>query len=317
MRWFLLGIALTVSGSVRAQVAGEEEAIKQLAQHGIKVYREEDRMNVNARIANAEAVKALELLRSIKRVDYISMEITDAKFVKASVDALKYVPTTIKGLNIETKQGLPEADFDILAKFENLGGLSLYCNEVTAKQLRVLGDLAKRKRLTGLGIRTAKYPQEESDHLKLSLPKNRLTIHRFPALSFMEPLPIAPQDNREVRLKKQKLNAAIACIAATEVGHGWYRIRHVAQHILQLHNLRNSALDLDDADLRSRLIDDYVFISEQCYKLMKADFDLDVHEEQRRYPNESKALLHLLEYEYAEAQLTQLRLSKKAEAKSK
>ena len=300
-------------GTARAQGLSEEEAIKKLAKIGIKVYREEDRMNATVHVANEEALKALDLLRHFKRLDYLNMDITDAKLVKSSVDALKHTPT-LKGLGINAKNGLASADLEGVVKLSNLEGLGLEGNEITAKQLQALGGLAKLERFKGLTIRTAKFPKEEAEQLKRVLSKRNFSFHHYPTIQFMAPLPIAPEESREIKLQKQKLNAAIADVVANLYEHNGFRGQSGSQSLdtLRLHNLRNAALDLDDADLRNKIIDDYVFITEQRYKHVKAV--LDREPEFRRFDN---SLLHIFEYEHADAQLTQLRLAKKADAKPK
>jgi hypothetical protein len=306
MRWTLLVLAIAISGPARAQTPSEEEAIKRLAKYGVKVYREKDRTSARVLVANAETLKALDLLRHVKRVDYLDMDITDAKLVKGAVEALKHT-LDVKGMRIDAKRGLAEADFEILAKLSKLEGLSLSGNAVTAKQLQVLGGLAKQKGLKSLRIRTAQFPQQELEQLKSAFPEQKFTLYHFPTIHFMDPLPIAPEESRTVKMQKQKLNAAIADIVANLHEYQGFQGENRALDIIRLRNLRDAALDLDDAALRSRLIDDYVFITEKRYKYVKAAGD--------REPRVSGSALHLFEYEYADAQLTQLRLKMPAESK--
>jgi hypothetical protein len=315
MRWNLFALFLAFCWavpSVNAQVLTEREAIRQLEELQVQFddfsspdKGKDKKLFVNLHSGVSNPAKALELLRQVKSVDGVRIDLRESKENEDCWKAIGKL-SHLRNLEIATDQ-LPTKYMSTLVSLKELETLSLNFPGITESQAQELHALNSLKNLTRLVLVYKIISPKALTELKLALP--RVKDHLFvkePSLDFVE---INPKDEPLAKLRKEKLNAAISGFNA----HVKY-IRDGRSNfsafgfIESAKQIKNAGMELGDQKLVMETAKLYLDVMERAHQeahvILKAGGGL-------RAPHE----YYHIRYYYFDAQIHHLQVTRQLETK--
>jgi hypothetical protein len=205
MRWILPAfVALfCVHPSAYGQNSPSEgEAIHQLKK--LEVLRDWDVSHAfaNLRLSYADTLKALELLRHVKKLENISVKLGKSEVTEEFWKRIAAIPT-LKQLHFNAEH-LTNDDLKRIADLKQLTVLTLYYpGTVSDAHIRELHSLKNLGKLSLFQLSYRKASPTALAELKLALPGVKDIV--FKKHFFMELVEIMPKDDLLVKLRKEKL----------------------------------------------------------------------------------------------------------------
>ncbi len=295
----VLLIFCATQSRIAAQEVDEKYA-EQLRKHGIIVHPL-DTEDVRAYITKkADPAKAPELLNRLKNITVLCLLLDDGLLTDGHLKMIKAFPK-LKAVEIRSHQ-LSEQDIARIVTVGQLEEITLESREFSEAHLRLLQKLKGVKRLH---LDCVDVSPKALAEFEKALGES-LSVFRFPSLSFFPALTILDAEDVAMKLKKEKVNAALAGIQSymtlVKAGSASYFNLELVE---MARNLKAAALDLDDPSLRLKLVDGYVQLlalaaeeAEHAFKAGGGSF--------KPYQ------YHTLRYHHFDARLLQLQLTKQS-----
>jgi hypothetical protein len=300
-----IGIALFwLSGSI-VHAQGETEKRAELRKAGIVLQVSEfnggESRYAIVDCAIAEPRRVAELLGEARNLIGVTLILTGGNLSEDHVQLIRDL-RLVTSLDIQASQ-LSEKDLERIASLKQLEHLGIRSREISPAHLR---PLLKMPHLTRLSLHSANRiaPAALVD-FKMLMKEGALTVRQSPPFIFFPDLVSSPDDSPAARLRKEKVNAAMAAIRYID-GKIQAGVKGLSygdtESLAAARVFKESILDLDDEIVRGKLIDEFVNY------LKNAE---DKTREMLEAGNLDPVKLPLVRYQYLDAQLMQLQFKKK------